>query len=88
MITSLLLLAQNQPVSRCFSLGGFVVLAAYLFFVVLIIVGLVRLVRFLGGAGREIKLTRIELAKLADEVQQLREKLEPGEPTDRKVSSD
>ncbi len=41
----------------------------------LIIVGLVKLIKFLGTAGREQKLIRMELSKLADEVHQIRREL-------------
>ncbi len=41
----------------------------------LIIVGLIRLVRFLGTAGKESKLMRLELGKLAEEVHLIRQEL-------------
>ena len=41
----------------------------------LLIIGLIRLVRYLGNAGKEQKLTRMELGKVAEEVHQLRQEL-------------
>jgi len=75
MISSLL--AEVKPIT-VFSLGGILVLLVYVFFMCLIIIGLIRLVRFLGSASKEIKLTRIEVGKLAEEVHLLRQELESG----------
>ena len=41
----------------------------------LVIFGLVKLIKYLGSAGKEQKLIRMELSKLADEVQQIRQDL-------------
>ena len=44
----------------------------------LVIFGIVQLIRFLGSARKEQKLTRMELGKLADEVGQIRQELKGG----------
>ncbi len=44
----------------------------------LVIFGLIKLIKYLGSAGREQKLIRMELSKLADEVQQIRRELKGG----------
>ena len=44
----------------------------------LVIFGIVQLVRFLGSARKEQKLIRMELGKLADEVQQIHKELKNG----------
>jgi len=54
---------------------GILVFLCYGFIVALIIIGLIRLVRFLGSAGKEVKLTRMEVGKLAEEFHQLRQEL-------------
>ena len=43
--------------------------------IALIIVGLIRLVKFLGSVPKEQKLLRMELGKLAEEVHQIRNEL-------------
>jgi len=73
------LLAAAEPVRRMVvSLGGVLVLLVFVFFVCLIIIGLIRLVRFLGSANKEMKLTRMEVGKLAEEVHLLRQELKGG----------
>ncbi len=44
----------------------------------LVIFGVVQLIRFLGSARKEQKLIRMELGKLADEVQQIHKELKNG----------
>ena len=60
--------------------AGMTLFIIYLFFlvlfVVLVISLLIRLVRFLSGTGKEMKLMRMELGKLAEEVHLIRAKLE------------
>ncbi|MHC4623891.1 MAG: hypothetical protein ACYS4W_08310 [Planctomycetota bacterium] len=61
--------------------GLFVVLgifAAYVFIIALVIICLVRASKYFMTAGKEQKLTRIELGKLAEEVHQLRQELKAG----------
>jgi len=73
------LLAAAEPVRRTMvSPGGVLVLLVYAFFVCLVIIGLIRLVRFLGSANKEMKLTRMEVGKLAEEVHLLRQELKGG----------
>jgi len=73
------LLSAAEPVRRnMVSPGGVLVLLVYAFFVCLVIIGLIRLVRFLGSANKEMKLTRMEVGKLAEEVHLLRQELKGG----------
>ena len=57
-------------------IGVIIVLLVYAFIFGLIIVCLVRLVKFLGTAGKETKLMRMEIGKLAEEVHQIKQNLE------------
>ena len=50
--------------------------AAYVFLFALIIICLIRFSRYLLTAGKEQKLMRMELGKLAEEVQAIRQKLD------------
>ena len=71
---------QAAPVKHAMGINIFA-LAVFLFYIflfALIVVGLIRLVRFLGSGSKEIKLIRMELGKLADEVQQLRQEFKGG----------
>jgi len=45
----------------------------------LVIFGLVKLIKYLGSAGKEQKLIRMELSKIADEVERMRKKSESSE---------
>jgi len=47
----------------------------FIYFIALIILGLIRLVKFLGSVPKEQKLLRMELGKLAEEVHQIRNEL-------------
>jgi hypothetical protein len=71
--------------------GGFVIvavgLAAYVFIIALVIVGLVRASRYFMTAGKEQKLTRIEVGKLAEEVYQLRQELKDAREPDSSAES-
>ena len=53
----------------------------YLGVLVLVINFLIRMIKYFKTAGNEQKLIRLELGKLADEVQQLRQKLQGGKDT-------
>jgi hypothetical protein len=60
--------------------GGIVLI--FLFYAVifvLIIIGLIRLIKFLGSVPKEQKLLRMELGKLAEEVHQIRNELKAKE---------
>jgi hypothetical protein len=61
------------------ALGSVVVFAAYGFIIALVIICLVRMSRYFMNAGKEQKLMRMELGKLAEEVHIIRQKLEGGE---------
>jgi uncharacterized membrane-anchored protein YhcB (DUF1043 family) len=51
-------------------------IALYGFIIALVIIVLIRFARFLGKANREQQLTRLELGKVADEVQKMRQELQ------------
>jgi hypothetical protein len=53
-----------------------IVLSAYVFIFALIIICLIRVSRYFMTAGKEQKLIRIELGKLAEEVHFIRKKIE------------
>jgi hypothetical protein len=66
-------------------------MAAVLWFIfyaligVLVIIVLIRLIKFLGVATKEKKLTRMEMGRLADELEQMRRKAQgedKGKPSD------
>ncbi len=57
------------------SIGFIVVIAVYAFIFSLVIICLVRVSRYFRDAGKEQKLIRMDVGKLADEVQQLRQDL-------------
>jgi len=64
------------------SIVGILVFLCYGFIVALVIIGLVRLVKFLGSANKEMKLTRMEVGKLAEEVHLMRQELKDGKDSD------
>ena len=70
-----LALAQVQMVNRGGMLSVILVVVLYGVILSLIIIALVRLVRFLGTANKEMQRTRMEVGKLAEEVHVLGEKL-------------
>ena len=55
-----------------------VALAFYVFIFILAVMCLVDVTRYFSTAGKEQKLTRMELGKIAEEVHLLRQKLENG----------
>ena len=75
-----------KPFTRV-SIVGILVFLCCGFIVALVIIGLVRLVKFLGTASKEMKLTRMEMGKLAEEVQIIRQKLENHTEKDDKADS-
>lgn len=64
-----------------------IALAAYVFIFALIIICLIRVSRYFMTAGKEQKLIRIELGKLAEEVQIIRRKLENHTESNTKTDS-
>jgi len=65
------------------NVAALVFIVAYAFIIVLIIIGLIRLVKYLGNAKNEQKLMRMELGKLAEEVHLIRKEIKgktPSEP--------
>ncbi len=68
------------------SIGSLIIMLASVAFWILVIIGLFRLVRYLGTAGKEHTLLRIELGKLSEEVHLLRQELKG--PEDQNSSTD
>ena len=64
--------------ARTASLMAPIILAAYAFIFVLVTICLVRVSRFFRTAGKEQKLIRMELGKVAEEVHLLRQELKDG----------
>jgi len=54
-------------------------LALYVFIFALVIICLIRVARYFGSAGKEQKLMRMEMGKLAEEVHLLRQQIKSGE---------
>ena len=73
MITTIL--ANAVPEAGSF-IPVIMVTVIYAFIFGLIIIGLLRLVKYLSAAGKEQKLIRMELSKLADELERMRKKNE------------
>jgi Sec-independent protein translocase protein TatA len=65
----------QTPKAWTFAIFPCIMLLVVICFWGLVIFGLVKLIKYLGSAGREQKLIRMELSKLADEVQQIRQEL-------------
>jgi len=57
------------------SIGGIMVLFLYAFLIALVIICLIRISRYFLTAGKEQKLIRMEIGKLAEEVRILRQEL-------------
>jgi hypothetical protein len=66
----------------------FLIVLIYAAFVSLVFIGLIRLVSYLGTAGKERKLLRIELGKLSEEVHLLRQELKGTEDQKASAQSD
>ena len=64
------------------SLMAPIILVAYAFIFALVIICLVRVSRYFRTAGKEQKLIRIELGKVAEEVHLLRQELKDGKDSD------
>jgi len=65
-----------------------VMFAAYVFIFALIIICLIRLSTYLRTAGKEQKLTRMELGKVAEEVHLLRQELKGSKNSDSSSQSE
>jgi hypothetical protein len=74
MISNLFILAKGTK-DTLFSGSGTVLLVVYAFFIVLIIIAVVIFIRFLNSGMREMKLMRMEVGKLAEELRLLRNDL-------------
>ena len=70
------ILAQSRE--SYMSLTGIIMLALYVFIFVLVIICLIRVARYFGNAGKEQKLMRMEMGKLAEEVHLLRQEIKGG----------
>ena len=68
--------------ARTASLMAPIILAAYVFIFALVIICLVRVSRYFRTAGKEQKLIRMELGKVAEEVHLLRQELKDGKDSD------
>ena len=87
MIDTILAATETVETFTRVSIVGILVFLCYGFIVALVIIGLVRLVKFLGTANKEMKLMRMELSKLAEEVQIIRQKLENHTESDGNADS-
>ena len=70
------ILAQAEASVRPGVLMAIAMLALYVFIFALVIICLIRVARYFGNAGKEQKLIRLELGKVAEEVHLLRQELE------------
>ena len=68
--------------ARKMSLIAPIILAAYAFIFALVIICLVRVSRYFRTAGKEQKLIRMELGKVAEEVHLIRQELEGDKESD------
>ncbi len=74
MISNLFILAEGER-NTLFSDGGTFLLLVYAFVIVLIIIAAVIFIRFLNSGMKEMKLMRMEVGKLAEELRLLRNDL-------------
>ena len=63
-------------------LMALIVIAAYVFIFALVIICLVRVSRYFRNAGKEQKLMRMEMGKVAEEVHLLRQEIKGGKNGD------
>ncbi len=68
-------------------LMAIVMLALYVFIFALVIICLIRVARYFGSAGKEQKLIRFELGKVAEEVHLLRQELKGGKEQESSAKS-
>jgi len=80
MINNILAGAVGKPVISI--LGVFILFAVYAFIFALVIICLVRVARYFRTAGKEQKLIRMEVGKLAEEVHLLRQELKGNKDSD------
>jgi len=85
MINNILAGAVGKPVISI--LGVLILLAVYAFIFALVIICLVRVARYFRTAGKEQKLIRMELGKVAEEVHLIRQELEGGKEQDSAAES-
>jgi len=76
------ILASVEVVNAPGILMVLVVFAVYVFIVALVIICLVRASRYFRTAGKEQKLIRMELGKVAEEVHLMRQELKDGKDSD------
>ena len=65
-----------------------VIVAAYVFIFALVIICLIRISRYFLSAGKEQKLIRMELGKLAEEIHLLRQEQKDGKDSEENDSLD
>jgi len=63
------------------------IIAVYVFIFALVIIALIRVSRYFRTAGKEQKLIRMELGKVAEEVHLLRQELKDGKESDSSAQS-
>lgn len=80
MIDGILAGAVGKPVISI--LGVFILLAVYAFIFALVIICLIRVAKYFRNAGKEQKLIRMELGKVAEEVHLLRQELKGSKDSD------
>lgn len=77
MISNLFILAEGTK-DTLFSDSPALLLFVYAFVIVLIIIAVVIFIRFLSGGIKEMKLMRMEVGKLAEELRLLRQEMKGG----------
>ncbi len=80
--TELVTRAPDKPRIFMTWLPALIGIAVYAFIFTLIIICLIRLVKYLGNARNEQKLMRMELGKLAEEVHLIREEIKGKKPSE------
>ena len=81
MISNLFILAEGAR-DTLFSGSNALLLVVYAFVIVLIIIAVFIFIRFLNSGMREMKLMRMEVGKLAEELRLLRKELKDRERSD------
>lgn len=77
MISNLFILAEGTK-DTLFSGSPALLLFAYAFVIVLIIIAVIIFIRFLNSGIKEMKLMRMEVGKLAEELRLLRQEIKGG----------
>ena len=86
MIDGILAASKIEVVSKA-AVVPLIILAAYVFIFALVIICLIRVSTYFRSAGKEQKLIRMELGKVAEEVHLLRQELKGGKKGDSSSQS-